>query len=72
MKKMSGPKGVAVSKYIRKKYLKDAINECPWYHINKTGELVSGASSDDEALYKCSDILRIIKGLPTRKVKDND
>ena len=58
-----------MSKYIKKKALKDAIDNCPWYHINKNGELVAGANSDDhEPLYKYSDIKRIIKGLPTRRM----
>ena len=57
-----------MSKYIKKKALKDAIDNCPWYHINKNGELVAGANSDDhEPLYKYSDIKEIIKNLPTRK-----
>ena len=58
-------------KYIKKKALKNAIDECTWYHINKNGELVEGAnSSEHEPLYKYSDIKRIIKSLPTRKFDD--
>lgn len=58
-------------KYIKKKALKNAINCCTWYHINKNGELVEGANpAEDEPLYKYSDIKRIIKGLPTRKFED--
>lgn len=58
-------------KYIKKKDLKNAMAECPWYHIGKDGELVEGANSfDHEPLYKYSDIKKIIKGLPTRKFKD--
>lgn len=55
-------------KYIKKKDLKNAIDECPWYHVGKGGELVEGAnSSEHEPLYKYSDIKEIIKNLPTRK-----
>ena len=55
-------------KYIKKKDLKNAIDECTWYHIGKNGELVEGAnSSEHEPLYKYSDIKEIIKNLPTRK-----
>ena len=58
-------------KYIKKKALKNAIECCTWYHINKNGELVEGANPDDhEPLYKYSDIKKIIKGLPTRKFED--
>lgn len=58
-------------KYIKKKHLKRAIEECTWYHINKNGELVEGANSaEHEPLYKYSDIKRIIKGLPTKKFED--
>lgn len=58
-------------KYIKKKALKNAIECCTWYHINKSGELVEGANSEEhEPLYKYSDIKKIIKGLPTWKFKD--
>lgn len=58
-------------KYIKKKALKDAIDNCTWYHINKNGELVEGANpADDEPLYKYSDIKKIIKGLPTKKIAE--
>ena len=59
-----------MAKYIKKKDLKRALEVCTWYHINKNGELVEGAGLDDEPLYKESDIWRIIKDLPTRKIKD--
>ena len=60
-----------MAKYIKKKALKNAIDCCTWYHINKNGELVEGANpADDEPLYKYSDIKKIIKGLPTRKFED--
>ena len=50
----------------------EAIEKTDWYHINKNGELVAGANSDDhEPLYKYADIKRIIKGLPTRRI-DNE
>ena len=60
-----------MTKYIKKKALKDAIANCTWYHINSKGELVEGANSnDDEPLYKYTDIKRIIKGLPTKKIAE--
>lgn len=57
-----------MAKYIKKKDLKRAVGVCTWYHIGKNGELVEGAGVDDEPLYKESDIWRIIKDLPTRKI----
>lgn len=60
-----------MTKYIKKKALKDAIDNCTWYHINKSGELVEGANpADHEPLYKYSDIKKIIKGLPTKKIAE--
>lgn len=58
-------------KYIKKKDLKRAIDDCLWYHINKNGELVAGASTcdNDEPLYKFSDIINILYNLPTKKFK---
>lgn len=58
-------------KYVKKKVLKNAIDCCTWYHINKNGELVEGANpAEHEPLYKYLDIKKIIKGLPTRKFDD--
>ena len=63
-----GKRERVMTKYIKKKDLKRAIDDCTWYHINSKGELVEGANSDyNEPLYKYSDIKRIIKELPTRK-----
>lgn len=59
-----------MAKYIKKKDLKRALNVCTWYHIGNNGELVEGAGLDDEPLYKESDIWRIIKELPTKKLKN--
>ncbi len=60
-----------MAKYIKKKALKNAIEYCTWYHINKNGKLVEGANpAEHEPLYKYSDIKKIIKGLPTRKFED--
>lgn len=58
-------------KYIKKKDLKRAIDDCTWYHINRNGDLAEGANPDyHEPLYKYKDIKKIIKGLPTRKFED--
>ena len=60
-----------MAKYIKKKDLKNAIDECTWYHIGNDGELVEGANSfEHEPLYKYSDIKEIIKNLPTRKFEN--
>ena len=58
-------------KYIKKKDLKRAIDDCTWYHINRNGDLAEGANPDyHEPLYKYKDIKKIIKNLPTRKFED--
>lgn len=43
----------------------EAIEKTDWYHINKNGELVQGATSDMEALYKADDIYRAMAELGT-------
>lgn len=60
-----------MTKYIKKKDLKRAIDDCTWYHINRNGDLAEGANPDyHEPLYKYKDIKKIIKNLPTRKFED--
>lgn len=59
-----------MAKYIKKKHLKDAVQQLPWYHINKQGELVEGAHGDEDALVKYSHIKAIVKGLPTKKIAE--
>ena len=39
----------------------DRISDTPWYHINRNGKLVEGASGREEALYKAEDIFRILE-----------
>lgn len=54
-----------MSKYIKKKHLKNAVEELEWHHINCDGKLVSGASDIDEALVKYKDVKKMVKSLPT-------
>ena len=56
-----------MSKYIKKKHLKQAVEQLTWHHINRDGKLVSGASNEDEAFVKYTDVKRIVKALPTIK-----
>ena len=39
----------------------ERISSMTWYHINRNGELVEGASGREEALYKAEDIFRILE-----------
>lgn len=39
----------------------DRIESTTWYHINRNGKLVEGASGREEALYKAEDIFRILE-----------
>ena len=46
----------------------DALEDTDWYHINKNGELVSGANSNEhEPLFKAADVLMVINELPIVK-----
>ena len=40
--------------------LVDEIEGLDWYHVNQKGVLVHGASSDDEAYWKCNDVMNAI------------
>ena len=44
----------------------DAVDEIPWYHQNKHGEMVQGANSaEHEAWYKANDIFHALYTLPS-------
>ena len=44
----------------------EAIEKTDWYHINKNGELVSGANSQEhEPLYKASEIYAALEEVPS-------
>ena len=45
--------------------LKESIEKITWYHINKLGELVEGANSSLNPLYRADDIYKAIDNAPT-------
>ena len=46
--------------------LMDAVDEIDWYHLNKRGEMVSGANDDyEQPWFKSDDIYKAIKDAPT-------
>lgn len=54
-----------MSDLIRRKDAVDAIERTDWYHINKCGELVHGANSEDDVpLYKADDVYKAIDETP--------
>ena len=55
--------------YISKQDAIDAIEETDWYHINRNGEMVHGSSSEHESWYKCDDIFKAIKSIPSAEPK---
>ena len=57
-----------MAKYIKKKHLKNAVEQLPWYHVNRQGELVEGAHGHEDALVRYCDVKAIVKGLPTKKI----
>ena len=59
-----------MAKYIKRKHLKNAVEQLPWYHINRQGELVEGAHGHEVALVRYSDVKAIVKGLPTKKIAE--
>lgn len=44
----------------------DAIEHVTWYHQNRSGQMVSGANSDEhQAWYKAEDVYEAIEAVPT-------
>ena len=63
---IEGRASVEVSKdCISREQAIEAIGEVDWYHINRVGELVHGAASDETALYRAEDIYKAIESLPS-------
>lgn len=54
-----------MSDLIRRSDAIEAIEETDWYHINRDGDLVSGARSDGTALYKAGDVYKALNAVPT-------
>lgn len=44
----------------------EAIEDTDWYHINRCGELVQGANSEEDTpLFKADDIYRVLDSVPS-------
>lgn len=54
--------------YIERGALIDAIEGTDWYHIGVKGNLVDGAISDGNALYKADDVFEVLNKLPAADV----
>lgn len=54
--------------YIERGALIDAIESTDWYHIGVKGNLVHGAISDGNALYKADDVFEVLNKLPVADV----
>lgn len=54
-----------MSELIKREDVIDAIEEIGWYHISHEGDLVRGATSDGEALYKAKDVYKALEEVPT-------
>lgn len=54
--------------YIERGALIDAIEGTDWYHIGVKGNLVHGAISDGNALYKADDVFEVLNKLPAADV----
>ena len=58
-----------MSDYISREEAIEAIENTDWYHINRSGELVHGANSnDDTPLYKADDVYKAIDAVPAADV----
>lgn len=50
---------------ISRKAMIQAVDNTDWYHINRNGDLVEGANSDnDTPLYKAEDVYRALENVP--------
>jgi hypothetical protein len=54
--------------YIERETVIDAVESTDWYHISMQGNLVHGAISDGNALYKADDIFKVLVDAPAADV----
>lgn len=57
-----------MKEYIERDTLITTFNNTDWYSINKKGKLILGASDEDTALFKASDVFRTLREVPTAPV----
>ena len=61
---------MAEKEYIERSKAIDGIEETTWYHVNTRGNLVEGAISDGNALYKADDVIAVLEKLSAAAVAE--
>ena len=56
-----------MDEYINREVLRDSVESIDWYSVRR-GELIIGAESSENALYKANDIYSAIDNAPTADV----
>ena len=56
-----------MDEYINREALRDSVESIDWYSVRR-GELITGAESSENALYKANDIYSAIDNAPTADV----
>ena len=56
-----------MNEYINREALRDSVESIDWYSVHR-GELITGAESSGNALYKANDIYSAIDNAPTADV----
>ena len=56
-----------MDEYINREALRDSVESIDWYSVRR-GELITGAESSENALYKANDIYSAINNAPTADV----
>ena len=56
-----------MAEYIEREALRDSVESIDWYSVRR-GELIIGAESSENALYKANDIYSAIDNAPTADV----
>ena len=56
-----------MDEYINREALRDSVESINWYSVRR-GELITGAESSENALYKANDIYSAIDNAPTADV----
>ena len=51
--------------YIKRSDALEQLESIDWYHVNRDGKLVSGATSDDDPFVRYDAVEEMLKALPT-------
>lgn len=57
-----------MDEYIKREAVQDRMESVDWYHVNDSGELIHGATSDMDSYLPTKEVYRVIDEVPAAEV----